>query len=105
MNRNRVFARMLVALLSLALFGGMAIAQTDSSTTSSTGGFTINAGSSKTINLAFNATALGVQTATLTVKTNDAAHASTTINPRGLGTAGTGGTAFAVGGTGVSSDG
>jgi competence protein ComEA len=35
MNRNRVFARILVAILSLALFGGMVIAQTDSSTTSS----------------------------------------------------------------------
>ena len=35
MNRNRVFARILVAILSLALFGGMVIAQTESSNTSS----------------------------------------------------------------------
>ena len=31
MNRYRVFARILVAILGLALLGGMAIAQTDSS--------------------------------------------------------------------------
>jgi hypothetical protein len=60
-------------------------------TSSSKGGLTIAAGSSKTINLAFVAKALGIQSATLTVKTNDSAHASTSIALRGLGTAGNGG--------------
>jgi len=60
-------------------------------TTSSTGSLTIAAGSSKTIRLAFAAKALGIRTATLTVKTNDSSHASNTISLRGLGTAGNGG--------------
>src|SRR5581483_824050 len=47
-------------------------------TSSSTGGLTISAGSSKTVSLAFNAKALGIQTATLTITTNDSAHKSTT---------------------------
>src|SRR5690349_9664809 len=60
-------------------------------TLNSTGSLTIAAGSSKTINLAFAAKALGIRTATLTVKTNDSAHASNSIALRGLGTAGNAG--------------
>ena len=45
-------------------------------TSSSTGGITISAGSSKTISLAFKDKTLGIRTATLTIKTNDSKHAS-----------------------------
>ena len=72
---------------------GITIGGSDASefTSSSTGNITISAGASKTISLAFKDKTLGIRTATLTIKTNDSKHASTSINLRGLGTAGTGG--------------
>src|SRR4051794_8887979 len=57
-----------------------------------TGGPTsISAGATKTFKLAFKANATGIRTATLTVTTDFSKNPTSTVNLRGLGTAGTGG--------------
>ncbi len=73
--------------------GGITLGGTNASqfSISSKATATIAPGASKSFGLIYTANTVGIQTATLTIKTNDTAHATTTINLRGLGTAGTGG--------------
>src|SRR5439155_15301420 len=52
---------------------------------------TIHAGSSASVNIAYSASAIGIQTATLTIHSNDPDHPAFRVNLRGLGTAGVGG--------------
>jgi len=52
---------------------------------------TLAPGASTTVQIAYTASALGIQTANLTIKSNDPAHATSTVRLRGLGTAGAGG--------------
>src|SRR5262249_22571040 len=73
---------------------GLVISGTNASEfalTGARGPATISPGSSKSFPIGFGAKAIGIRTATLTVKTNDPNHTKTTIALRGLGTAGTGG--------------
>src|SRR5438105_65412 len=52
---------------------------------------TIQPGATRSIPIAFNATIVGIETATLTATSNDRKHKHVTIQLRGLGTAGVGG--------------
>src|SRR5439155_9377627 len=53
---------------------------------------TIEPGKTRTVPIAFRATRTGIETATLLAVSNDTKHHSVSIEMRGLGTKGTGGT-------------